>query len=126
MTVLHAGDQLDHYRIEDLAARSGMASIFRATGLNTGRPVAIKIPHPEVESDPALFDRFRREEEIGKMMDHPGVMRVFGDADRSRVYMVMEWVDGRLLRKILSEEKTLPPERATRITLRILDALDYI
>ena len=63
---IHAGDQLDHYRIDGLAARSGMASIFRATDLNTGRPVAIKIPHLEVESDPTLFDRFRREEEIGK------------------------------------------------------------
>ena len=126
MTVLHAGDQLDHYRIEALAARSGMASIFRATDLENGRTVAIKVPHPEVESDPGLFDRFRREEEIGQMMDHPGVMKVFTDADRSQVYMVMEWVDGRLLRKILAEQNKLPHERAIRITLRILEALDYI
>jgi eukaryotic-like serine/threonine-protein kinase len=126
MTVLHAGDQLDHYRIENLVARSGMASIFRGTDLDNGRAVAIKIPHPEVESDPALFDRFRREEEIGKMMDHPGVMRVFADDDRSQVYMVMEWVEGRLLRKILAEQKKLDSHRAIRLTLRILDALDYI
>jgi eukaryotic-like serine/threonine-protein kinase len=53
-------------------------------------------------------------------------MKVFSDADRSQVYMVMEWVEGRLLRKILSEQPKLPPERAIRITLRILDALDYI
>jgi eukaryotic-like serine/threonine-protein kinase len=126
MTVLHAGDQLDHYRIDSLAARSGMASIFRATDLENGRQVAIKVPHPEVESDPALFDRFRREEEIGKLMDHPGIMKVFADGDRSQVYMVMEWVEGRLLRKIINELHTLPAERAIRITLRILDALDYI
>ncbi len=126
MSALHPGDQLDHYRIDALAARSGMASIFRATDLETGRQVAIKIPHPEVESDPALFDRFRREEEIGKLMDHPGVMRVFTDGDRSRVYMVMEWVEGRLLRKILQENRKLPAERVIRITLRILDALGYI
>ena len=125
MTV-HVGDQLDHYRIDSLVARSGMATIFRATDLQNGRPVAIKIPHPEVESDPALFDRFRREEEIGKLMDHPGVMKVFSDDDRSQVYMVMEWVDGRLLRNILSEQPKLPTERAIQITLRILDALDYI
>jgi serine/threonine-protein kinase len=126
MTLVHPGEQLDHYKIDTLAARSGMASIFRGTDLTTGRAVAIKIPHPEVESDPALFDRFRREEEIGKNMNHPGVMKVFTDQDRSQVYMVMEWVEGRLLRKILDEEKKLPPERALRITLRILDALDYI
>jgi eukaryotic-like serine/threonine-protein kinase len=126
MTLVHPGEQLDHYRIDTLAARSGMASIFRGTDLTTGRAVAIKIPHPEVESDAALFDRFRREEEIGKNMDHPGVMKVFADQDRSQVYMVMEWVEGRLLRKILDQDKKLSVERALRVTLRILDALDYI
>jgi serine/threonine-protein kinase len=123
---LHSGDQLDHYRIEALVARSGMATIYRGTDTRSGRQVAIKIPHPEVESDPALFDRFHREEEIGKLLDHPGVMKVYADEERSRVYMVMEWVDGRLLRKILDEEHKLTPERAVRLTLRILEALEYI
>ena len=126
MTSLHPGDQLDHYRIDSLVARSGMASIFRGTDSRNGRQVAIKVPHPEVESDPALFDRFRREEEIGKLLDHPGVMKVFSDEDRSRVYMVMEWVDGRLLRKILDEQRKLPPERAVQLAVRILNALEYI
>jgi serine/threonine protein kinase len=120
------GELLDHYRIDELVARSGMASIYRGTDERNGRRVAIKIPHPEVESDPALFDRFQREEEIGKTLDHPGVMKVFADDDRSRVYMVMEWVDGRLLRKILDEQHKLAPERAARLTIRILDALEYI
>src|SRR3989441_7194792 len=101
MTPLHPGDQLDHYRIEGVAARSGMASIFRATDLRTGRPVAIKVPHPEMESDPLLFDRFRREQDIGKKLDHPGVMKVLNDEERSRIYMVMEWVEGQLLRQML-------------------------
>jgi serine/threonine protein kinase len=130
MNPLHPGDQLDHYRIDSLVARSGMASIFRGTDLNNGRQVAIKVPHPEVESDPALYDRFQREEEIGKTLDHPGVMKVIVDEDRSRVYMVMEWVEGRLLRKILDDQKKeqhkLPADRAVRLTLRILDALGYI
>ena len=126
MTSLHPGDQLDHYQIDALVARSGMASIFRGTDLRNGRQVAIKVPHPEVESDPALFDRFQREEAIGKTLDHPGVMKVFTDEDRSRVYMVMEWVDGTLLRKILDEQHKLSPERAVHLALRILDALEYI
>ncbi len=123
---LHPGDQLDHYRVEKLVARSGMASIYRATDERTGGPVALKIPHPEVESDPMFFDRFRREEAIGKKLDHPGVMKVFEDEGRNRVYMVMEWVDGRLLRQILIEQRRLPAERAVRITLGILQALEYI
>ena len=54
-----------------------MASIFRATDERTGQPVAIKIPHPEMEADPVFYDRFQREQEIGQKLDHPGVMKVF-------------------------------------------------
>jgi serine/threonine-protein kinase len=63
---LHPGDQLDHYRVEKLVARSGMASIYRAVDVRDDRPVALKIPHPEVECDPLFFVRFKREEAIGK------------------------------------------------------------
>lgn len=126
MTFVHTGDQLDHYRIESIAARSGMASIFRATDLRTGRQVAIKVPHPEIEADPVFFERFNREQEIGQKLDHPGVMKVFAEDGRSQLYMVMEWVEGRLLRQILNDEKKLPPERAVRIALNICDALGYI
>ncbi len=126
MNAIHTDELLDHYRIDKLIARSGMASIYRATDTRNDRPVAIKVPHPEMESDPVLFDRFRREEEIGAAMDHPGVMRVFTDDDRSRMYMVMEWVDGRLLRQIINEERPLSHERAVKITRNILDALQYI
>ncbi len=126
MTPLHTGDQLDHYRIEGVAARSGMASIFRATDLDTGRQVAIKVPHPEMESDPVFWDRFQREQAIAQKLDHPNVMKVIQDAERSRVYMVMEWVEGRLLRQLLAERGKLPAERAVRIALAVCDALDYI
>ena len=126
MKPLHPGDLLDRYRIENLVARSGMASIYRATDMQTGQQVAIKVPHPEMESDPVLFDRFKREAEIGERLDHPGVMKVIGGEEHSRVYMVMEWVEGRLLRQVLHDEKKLPVERALKIAIEILDALDYI
>ena len=123
---IEIGQQLDHYRMDAHVAESGMASIFRATDSRDGREVAIKIPHSAMEADPVLFDRFKREEEIGTALNHPNVMRIFPNPDRSRVYMVMEWVPGRLLRSIMNEEKKLPPDRAIRITLGILKALDYI
>jgi eukaryotic-like serine/threonine-protein kinase len=123
---MHPGEQLDSYRIDGLVARSGMASIYKATDLRSGLQVAIKIPHPEMEADPVLFDRFKREAEIGQKLDHPGVMKVFADDRRSRLYMVMEWVDGTLLRNIIHKYKKLPPERAVKITADICDALDYI
>jgi serine/threonine protein kinase len=126
VTALHTGDQLDHYRIEGLVARSGMASIFRATDLRSGNPVALKIPHPEVESDPVFYDRFHREQDIGTKLNHPGVMKVLDNGDRTQVYMAMEWVEGRLLRQILRDEGRLPPARAVCIALGICEALEYI
>jgi eukaryotic-like serine/threonine-protein kinase len=122
---LEAGSQLDAYRIEAPVARSGMASIFRAVDTRNGRIVALKIPHPDMEADPILSDRFQRESGIGEKLDHPKVMRVFGGEERSRIYMVMEWCEGRLLRKILDEGR-IPQERALRIVIGVLDALDYI
>jgi serine/threonine-protein kinase len=122
---LETGTQIDFYRIDVPVARSGMASIFRATDTRDGRVVALKIPHPDMEADPILFDRFQREAGIGEKLNHPKVMRVFGGEKRSRIYMVMEWCEGRLLRKILDEGR-IPRERAIRITIGILDALEYI
>jgi serine/threonine-protein kinase len=122
---LETGSQLDSYRIEAPVARSGMASIYRATDVRDNRVVALKVPHPDLEADPILFDRFIRESGIGEKLNHPQVMRVFADEKRSRVYMVMEWCDGRLLRQILDDGR-IPSDRAVRIAIGILDALDYI
>jgi serine/threonine-protein kinase len=123
---LAPGQELDHYRVDAAIAESGMASIYKATDTNNGRTVALKVPHFAMEADPALFDRFQREEAIGIALDHPNVMRIYQDEERSRVYMVMEWVEGRLLRQIMYEQGKMPQARAINITLGILNALDYI
>jgi serine/threonine-protein kinase len=120
-----AGSQIDYYRIEEPVARSGMATIYRATDTRDNRQVALKIPHPDMESDAILFDRFQREAGIGEKLDHPKVMRVYGGEERTRIYMVMEWCEGRLLREIL-DEGPLSQERALRIAGEVLDGLDYI
>jgi len=125
MTPLHPGDRLDHYQLEELVARSGMASIFRGTDLRSGARVAIKVPHPEAECDPVFFERFHREAGIGRELNHPGVIKVMKDDSPSRVYMAMEWADGRLLRHALAEQDGFAPERALRIAAAICDALDY-
>jgi serine/threonine protein kinase len=126
MTTLEAGDTLDHYRLDATVARSGMSTLYKATDLNNGRPVAIKIPHEEMESDPVLVARFKREQEIGQELDHPGVVKTYDGEHRTRVYMVIEWVDGRLLRSILNEKGKLPIDRAMKLTLGICEALDYM
>ena len=124
MTTMEAGDTLDHYRLDATVARSGMSTLYKATDLRDGRQVAIKVPHAEMEADPVLVERFRREQEIGQELDHPGVVKTFDGEERSRLYMVVEWVDGRLLRSILNQERKLPIERAVNFALQICDALD--
>jgi serine/threonine-protein kinase len=124
--MIEPGQMLDHYRIDRTIARSGMSVLFQATDMNDGRQVAIKVPHPEMESDPVLFERFKREQEIGQTLDHPGVVKTYDGEERSRIYMVIEWLDGRLLRAILNEERKLPIERAVQLTVSICDALDYM
>jgi serine/threonine-protein kinase len=125
-TRLRPGDRLDQFELDQLVATSGMATVYRAHDTTNGRQVAIKVPHPEVESDPALFDRFTREQEIGTTIDHPGVMKVFPNPNRTQVYMVMEWLDGRLLRTILSENHKLPLGRAVHLALEICAALEHL
>jgi len=120
------GEQLDHYHIECLVARGGMASLFRGTDNRTGRTVAIKVPNPEMECDVLFFDRFKREAEIGRRLDHPGIVKVLAEGDPSRVYMAMEWVEGVPLRRILDDEKKISVERANRIAIGICEALEYI
>jgi serine/threonine-protein kinase len=125
---LEPGAHIDSYRIDVVVARSGMATIYRATDLRDERTVALKIPHPDMEADLLFSDRFRREAAIGERLDHPNVMRVYkeeGGEKRSRIYMVMEWCDGRLLRRILDEGR-LPYDRAIHIAKGVLSALAYI
>src|ERR1700687_3599673 len=126
MISVRAGKQLGHFQTDRLVARSGMASIFQGTDLRTGQTVAIKIPHPEMECDPVFFERFQREEEIGKKLDHPGVMKVIANEGRHDPYIVLEWVPGRLLRQFMAETGKMPQERAIKLVLKICQALEHI
>ena len=122
---MHPGDQIDHYYIDGIADQSGPTSVFRATDVLTNRAVAIKIPHPEMESDPIFMERFQREGEIGESLDHPGILKVFRDEQRSQIYIVTEWFEGQTLRQIMAGTR-LSHDRAIRITLNVCSALEYI
>ena len=105
------GQQVDSYRIDRAVAHSGMATIYQATDNRDGRIVALKVPHPDMEADPILFDRFKREAGIGEKLNHPKVMRVFGDEKRSRIYMVMELS---LIHILLSKDKAFKYARIAK------------
>jgi serine/threonine-protein kinase len=103
-----------------------MASIFKATDLDTGATVALKIPHPHLESDVVFFERFKREEKIGQRADHPGIIKVLQPREKSRMYLALEYVDGKSLRVVMSQQRPTPVERAMDIAKQIAEALVYL
>src|SRR5947208_1505216 len=125
-TELVPGARLDQYELEDVIARSGMATIYRARDRENGHTVALKVPHLEYASDLVFHRRFEREEAIGQRLQHPAVVRVLRPRTKSRLYLVMEYVDGELLRERLRGEGRLPIATAIELGIKIADALVYL
>ncbi len=121
-----AGKQIDHYALETLVATTTVCSIYRGRDVRTGRQVALKIPHPEVEGDLLFYGRFCREQEIARKLNHPGIVEFLAGEKSSKVYLAMEWVEGKSLRVMLSEQGRLPAERALRIATGICEAIEHI
>jgi predicted Ser/Thr protein kinase/predicted nucleic acid-binding protein len=119
------GRELKGYRVEELIGSGGMGTVYRATQLSLGRPVALKVLPPNVSDDPQFVHRFHREAEILAALAHPNVVQVIdrGEAE-GRYFIVMEYVDGESLRALL-RRGPVPPRDACRICAQLLDALDY-
>ena len=120
------GQTLDQYQVEEVIARSGMATIFRARDTESGNPVVLKVPHIQFEADLVFHQRFQREEEIGLRLDHPGVVRILEPRQKSRIYIAMELVEGESLREVLRRESPLPIPKAVEIATQIADVLVYL
>jgi eukaryotic-like serine/threonine-protein kinase len=125
MRELVAGDRVDQYELSELLARSGMASIFKAVDRKTGATVALKVPHLQYESDIAFYQRFEREEKIGQKLDHPNIVRVLSPEKKTRMYLVMEFAEGKSLRAVQGEGR-MAPARALDLAAQIASALVYL
>jgi eukaryotic-like serine/threonine-protein kinase len=126
MREVSAGDKLDQYEITELIARSGMASIFKAVDQTSGATVAIKVPYLQFESDVVFYGRFKREEEVGRRLDHPNIIKVLTPRRKSRMYIAMEYVDGISLRAIMRDERPLRKERALDFARQVCSAMVYM
>ena len=69
MREVSVGENLDQYKLIEVIARSGMASIFKAIDQIDGKTVAIKVPYMQFESDVVFYGRFQREEEVGRRLN---------------------------------------------------------
>jgi len=122
------------YELGELIGRGGMADVHVGMDTRLGRRVAIKLLKPSLANDPAFRTRFRREAQDAAKMAHPTIVRIF-DAGEETVrelsgaetlvpFIVMEYVDGRLLKDILAEGPVEPAE-AARVISQVLTALEY-
>jgi serine/threonine-protein kinase len=126
---LEIGQVLDgRFRITDLISRSGMASIFKAIDETNGSVVALKVPFMQFESDPGFYQRFQREQAIGKALQHPYILRMLDDDSfqKSRPYIVMEYLDGQTLGHLMHQIRPMPQPDALRIASRVCEALHYM
>lgn len=126
MPELAPGQTLDQYQLLDIIAHSGMATVFRARDLENDRPVALKVPYLQYASDIVFHQRFVREEHIGLSLDHPSIIKTFRPEKRSRLYLVMELVEGELLSIRLQRERRFPIQTALEFAIQIADVLVYL
>ena len=122
------------YQVGALIGRGGMADVHVGTDSRLGRRVAVKLLKPSLATDPKFRLLFREEAQKAARMAHPTIVRVF-DAGEETVrdtmgletqvpFIVMEYVDGRLLKDIIADGP-LEPREAVRIIDGVLTALEY-
>jgi len=125
---LKPGHLLDgRFLIGDPLSRSGMATIYKAEDTqNQNQPVAVKVPHLQYEADPAFHSRFVREEEIGRKLDHPYLLKFVPVEKKSRPYLVTEYLAGCTLSHLMDAMRPLAEKDALKIASLICDALQHM
>ncbi len=123
-----SGTHIDHYEIIRMLGHGGMNRVYLAKDTHNQQEVVLKIPNDDILGNVAVFERYKREAEIGNRINHPNVQHLFNvNEKRSQEYLVVEYIKGRTLRAVLEDSapQLLPSAEALRITMQICDALSY-
>jgi serine/threonine-protein kinase len=124
--MLQIGDQFDRFQIQSHLAQGGMSDIYRAFDLVNRREVALKVPDQSIIGDPAQYERFQRELQVMKTLQHPAILRGLDSGKYNRMpYLVTEFVQGQSLRALIETSAPLPPEQALPIVRKIADGMAY-
>lgn len=127
-TTYSNGTRIDHYEIIRQLGHGGMNNVYLAQDTLNDVKVVLKFPNDDLISNVGVFERYKREAEIGSRLDHPHVQRVLNNNEpRSEHYLVMEFIQGHTLREVLEAAfpDLLPLDEVMRITIQICDALTY-
>ncbi|MBK8782042.1 MAG: protein kinase [Anaerolineales bacterium] len=124
------GQTIGKVRVDKYLARGGMAEVYLGTHLSLDRPVAIKVLHSFIESDPELLDRFQREAKAVAGLRHPNIVQVFDfDAHENHPYIVMEYLKGPTLSTYLQSLHNngikLSLEQIGQLLRSLVAGLDY-
>jgi serine/threonine-protein kinase len=113
------------YRLKSTLGTGGMAHVFAAEDLRTGRSVAIKALREE-RTTPVSIRRFLGEIRLTAQLEHPNIVPLYdtGTAD-GLPYYVMPFIEGSSLRARLQRMGRLPLDEVVRIIEHIAAALDY-
>jgi serine/threonine-protein kinase len=127
---IRAKDLLGKYFLHERLGVGGMAEVFRATYSPEGgfeKVVAIKRILPAYAEDEDFVTLFRREAELGSLLNHPNIIQVL-DVGRFKdtYFMAMEHIEGLSLRELLKSHGPLPPEVVAYIGAELGEALDYV
>src|SRR4029453_3788760 len=119
------------YQVGELLGYGGMAEVHRGRDLRLGRDVAIKTLRTDLARDATFQLRFRREAQNAAALNHPAIVAVYdtgeehGPSGEELPYIVMEFVNGRTLKEVLTAEGRLIPRRALEIVAAICSALEF-
>ena len=114
----------ERYRIEQVVARGGMATVYLAMDIRLERKVALKIIHPHLASDNSFREKFIREARIAAKLSHPNLVNVFDQGeDGDLAFMAMEYVSGITLRDALKDFGALDAKRALDLFEPMLSGL---
>jgi serine/threonine protein kinase len=114
------------YQVVRLIGHGATASVFEATHLGLGKPVAMKILHEHLADDEQIRDRFLREGKVAAKLHHPNIVVVLDvGAEAGLPYLVMELLSGTDLRTLLGDLDVLTVEHALSIVLPIASALAH-
>ncbi|MEI9948938.1 MAG: serine/threonine-protein kinase [Pseudomonadota bacterium] len=113
------------YRMEALIGSGGMGAVYRAEHVHMRKAVAVKVLHKEMTAFPEVVARFEREAVAAGRIEHPHVVSAsdFGQLEDGSFYLVLEFIEGQSLGKLVSKLGALSPTRALRITRQIVEAL---
>lgn len=114
----------ERYRVEELVARGGMATVYRATDLRLTRTVALKVLASTLAQDSAFVDRFIHEARATASLQHPNVVAVHDTGVHNGYpFIVMEFVAGRTIREVLQQNGPFTPAHALEIMRAVLAGL---